>query len=192
MYEKSLARDTAVMGLFIALQIITTRFMPQTPYIRIDLAFIPIALCAMLYGPIKGGGSAALGDVIGFMLFPPPFPFFPGFTFSAFITGVIFGLFLYRRPKSAFRFAVPVIAVFIIKNLGLDTLWVLMITSENFFTLSLLEMMGRFAALMPVRLIHLVMVPVQVITLTLLWEYAIKRFESRFVPVNDPYTNFKS
>ena len=180
MREKSLARDTATISLLIALQIILTRFFPTFHEIRIDFAFVPIALCAMLYGPVKGGGAAALGDVIGFLLFPPPFPFFPGFTFSAFIAGIIFGLFLYRKPKSVLRFAAPVVVIFLFKNLGLDTLWVLIITSENFIALTLFEIINRFMLLIPLRLIHSLMVPVQIVTLSLLW-HVMKPYESRFL-----------
>jgi len=185
MRESSLARDTAVIGMFIAMQIVLTKVLSiETPYLRIDFAFIPIALCAMLYGPVKGGISAAVGDVIGVMLFPQ-FPFFPGFTLSAFLAGALYGLFLYRKPKSAFRFAVPVIIILIVKNLGLDTLWVLIITTDSFFELTLLEIIGRFIAWMPIRLIHSLMVPVQIITLSLLW-YAMKPYETRFTTtIND-------
>jgi ECF transporter S component (folate family) len=184
MNKNLLARDIATIGLFIALQIIVLRFLSiTTPYIRVDFTFIPIALCAILYGPVKGGIAAATADVVGFMLFPPPFPFFPGWTLSAFITGAIFGAFLHRKQKSLFRFAVPVIVILAVKNLGLDTLWVLMMTSENFFALTPVEMFGRFAAVFPLRAIHLIMAPVQIIVLTLLWEHGLKRFEPRFVSV---------
>ena len=182
MSEKSLARDTATIGLLIALQIILTRFFPTFQTIRIDFAFVPIAICSMLYGPIKAGGAAALGDIIGVILYPSPFPYFPGFTFSAFLSGMIFGLFLYRKPKSTLRIAMPVVIIFIVKTLGLDTLWILMMASEKIHTLPPSEIINRIELVMPYRLIHTIMVPVQIVTLSLLW-YALKPLESRFASV---------
>jgi ECF transporter S component (folate family) len=183
MREKSLARDTAILGLLIAMQIVFLRLISlETQNIRIDFVFIPIALCAIMYGPLKGGLCAAAGDVLSFLLFPPPFPFFPGFTFTAFLSGVIFGLCLYRKPKSVIRFAIAVIVICIVKNLTLDTLWIAIIHTENFFAQPMAEMLIRLIALMPVRVIHLILIPVQIITLSLLWKYLIGHLESRFAP----------
>ena len=49
--------------------------------------------------PLWAALVAALGDLVGALLFPTG-AFFPGFTLTAACTGLIFGLCLYRRDRS--------------------------------------------------------------------------------------------
>ncbi len=85
------------LAMLLALEVILSRFLSiSTPLVKIGLAFIPIAICAMLYGPLWAGVLGALGDFLGATLFPIG-PFFPGFTLSAFLTGLVFGLCLSKR-----------------------------------------------------------------------------------------------
>ena len=84
----------------LALDVVLTRLLAiNTPLMKIGLGFAATALCAMLYGPWWAAGVAALGDLLGSLLFPTG-AFFPGFTLTAACTGLIFGLCLYRRDKS--------------------------------------------------------------------------------------------
>ena len=179
MREKPLTRDIATVGLLIAMQIILLRFLSiQTVLIRIDFAFIPIAFGAMLYGPLKGGIAAATGDVVSFILFPPPFPFFPGFTITAFLVGVVYGLFLYRKPKTLVSVAVPVVIIALFLNLGLDTFWIIMIAGQGIPPVD--QIIPAFIGLMPVRIIRLVMVPVQIVLITFLWKYVMEHLKNQF------------
>lgn len=73
------------LALLIAMEIILTRMLSiQTATIRLSLGFIPIAVIGMMYGPIWGGISAAIADLIGVFLFPVAGPPFLGFTLTAF------------------------------------------------------------------------------------------------------------
>lgn len=77
---------------------------------KVGIGFAAIAVCAMLYGPVWAGICAALSDIIGALLFPTG-AYFPGFTVTAALVGVIFGLLLYKkRPdfKRAFLAALCV------------------------------------------------------------------------------------
>jgi ECF transporter S component (folate family) len=69
---------------------------------KIGLGFTAVALLAMLYGPLWAMLTAALGDLVGALLFPTG-AYFPGFTVTAALTGLIFGLFLYRRERAWLR-----------------------------------------------------------------------------------------
>lgn len=90
------------VAMLIAVEIVLSRFLSiPTPITKISFAFLPVAIIAMLYGPVYAGIAAALADFIGAMLFPTA-PFFAGFTLTAFLTGVIYGLFLHKQPDSAF------------------------------------------------------------------------------------------
>ena len=67
------------------------------------------------------------GDFIG-AIFWPFGAYFPGFTFSVGLAGLIFGLFLYENPnkeKKSFiiKAVISTALVLLIINLGLDSLW---------------------------------------------------------------------
>jgi len=95
--KKVKLKDIAIIALLIAMEVILTRFLSiQTPVVRIGFGFLPIVIVAMLYGPVYAGAAAAMADLLGAMLFPIG-PYFPGFTFTAFLIGAVYGLFLYKR-----------------------------------------------------------------------------------------------
>ena len=89
-----------VSAQLLALDVVLTRLLAiNTPLMKIGLGFAAVALCAVLYGPWWAALVAALGDIVGALLFPTG-AFFPGFTLTAACTGLIFGLCLCRRDKS--------------------------------------------------------------------------------------------
>ena len=89
-----------VSAQLLALDVVLTRLLAiNTPVMKIGFGFAAVALCAVLYGPWWAALTAALGDIVGALLFPTG-AFFPGFTLTAACTGLIFGLCLYRRDKS--------------------------------------------------------------------------------------------
>ncbi len=150
-------------GLFIAMEVILTRFLSiQTPIVRIGFTFVPLAISSMMFGPVFGGVVAALSDIIGMMIFPSG-AFFPGFTFSAFLTGAIYGLFLHKRAKTFLRISLAVITISLFVNLILDTTWLWILTGKGIM------------AMLPARLIkNLIMIPVQIIIIKAVWNYIIR------------------
>ncbi len=91
-------RQLCVSALLIAFDVIFTRLLAvNTSLVKIGFGFAAVAVSAMLYGPLWAALTAALGDLVGALLFPIGM-FWPGFTVTAALTGVIFGLCLYRRP----------------------------------------------------------------------------------------------
>lgn len=139
-------------ALLIALEIILSRFLSiTTPIVKIGFAFLPLALISMLYGPVYGGIAAAVADILGAALFPPIGGFFPGFTLTAFLTGAVYGLFLHDRPKTLARVSCCALAITLFLHLGLNTVWVWMMTGKAIF------------AILPARLIqNAVLLPVQI------------------------------
>lgn len=146
------ARAITQIGLLMALEIILTRYVSiQTPIVRIGFGFLPTAMIAMMFGPWLAGIAGVLTDLAGTFLGGSVI-FFPGFTLSAFLGAFIYGLFLYRKPKSLLRVILAVLTVTIIVNLGLNTLWVYMLTGE--------AVMGIF----PIRLLqNAVTAPIRVV-----------------------------
>lgn len=97
---------------------------------EIGFADLALAVCGMLYGPIPCAVAGAAGDLLGFIISPNG-GFFPGFTLSAFITGMIYGLLLYNRPVSLKRAALAEGIIIVICNLILTPLWLNMLYGTN-------------------------------------------------------------
>ncbi|WEG73454.1 folate family ECF transporter S component [Vagococcus intermedius] len=125
--KKITTREIALMGVLMALQLILTRFLSiQTPFVRIGFSFIPTALMAMTFGPMLTGVGSLLSDFVGISLFPVTGPYFPGFSFSTFLTGVIYGWFFYKKELTWSRIIVANLLVTIIVDIFLNTLWLYM------------------------------------------------------------------
>ncbi|MDR1764730.1 MAG: folate family ECF transporter S component [Lachnospiraceae bacterium] len=158
------------VALLVCIEIILTRFCSiNTTFVRFGFGFIPVAVTGMLFGPLWAGGAAAMGDFLGAILFPTG-PYFPGFTLTAFITGAIYGLFLYgydvkrssyghvlRGFPLTLRTVIAVLLVTILCDLCLNTVW-----------LSILYQKAYMAYLFSRVLKTIIMTPVQIILLRLI------------------------
>lgn len=151
------------MALFIALDIIFTRFLSiQTPIIRIGFGFLPVSLSAIMFGPIIGGITGAVADILGMIIFPKG-AYFPGFTLSAFLSGVIYGLILFRKQVSAFRISIAVALIVIFIDSVLNTYWLSIITGK-----------GAMALIVPRLIKNAVMFPIEAITIFTVWKIVSK------------------
>ena len=149
-------KKLAISAMIITLDVIFTRLLAiNTPLMKIGFGFAAVALAAMMFGPIWAMFTAALGDFVGSMIFPVG-PFFPGFTLTAALTGLIFGLCLYNKRGSKLR---PIIAA------ALNCLLVTLIAN----TALIAYISGNdYSVLFTTRIVQfLVMFPVQ--SLVLLW-----------------------
>lgn len=162
----STVKKIVYMAVFIAITSILSRFFAiQLEILKITFSFIPIALAAMIFGPIYGGLVAGVEDLIGAILFPKG-PFFPGFTLSAALVGIIYGLILYKKPKTTGRFIVASTLIAVIVNIILNTVWLTILYNKGFI------------ALASARIIKaIIMIPIEVIMLKLSWEYIGKKLE---------------
>lgn len=90
----------AVSGMLLALAAILSLLkIPISESLEIRFGSIPIALAGALYGPGYAACVGALSDIVGYWV-KPTGHYFPGFTLSGAVSGVIFGLFLYVIPRS--------------------------------------------------------------------------------------------
>ncbi len=164
MKTKSYAKKLVIIGLMIALNIILVRFLRiQTPMLRISFGFLPIAIVAILYGPIWAGMAAAISDVIGITLVPIGTPFF-GFTLTAFLSGAFYGLFLYKKPVNYRQIMLAVLPVSLVCQLVLDTYWLHLLMGKSVI------------ALLPLRLAKVaIMFPVQVLAIYFVWHKVVSK-----------------
>jgi ECF transporter S component (folate family) len=160
-----------VIALLIALNVILTHPLSlNTETLRIGIGYLPIAIAAATYGPTGSIITAIIGDIIGALLFPSG-PFFPGFTLSALLTGLIFGLLLHHKKISWKTMLLPAALVSLIINLGLDTYW-------------LYYMYGvSVTGMLPMRVVKaLIMIAIMMVLTPLIWnrvEPVIRRVTNR-------------
>jgi ECF transporter S component (folate family) len=112
-----------------------------------------------MFGPVIGGLTAVIADILGMMIFPKG-AYFPGFTLSAFLTGAIYGLFLYRKPVTIANITKAVLLITVFVDLGLNSIWIYMTTGN-----------AAAAFLIPRITKCAIMLPIQVITINVLWRY---------------------
>ena len=121
--QKFSTRTLTTLAMLIAIEVILSRFLSFNAWnIKIGFGFVPVVIAAVLYGPLAGGIVGALSDFIGALLFPIG-TYFPGFTLSSFLMGVVFGLFLYKKQSWLQGLAAVGINQFIL-GLFLNTFWI--------------------------------------------------------------------
>lgn len=146
-------------GLLLATTIVLNRFLSiKTPILVISFSYIPIMLSAVMLGPWYTMLIAGFADLIGALLFPFG-AYFVGYTISAVISGLIYGLFLYRKKEFSnknfiLRLILSTLIVLIVCNCLLNTIWIYITTKEALF------------AILPTRLLkQLIMLPIQVVSI---------------------------
>ena len=127
-------QDLALLALLLALQIVLSRFLSiSAPSVKIGFSFIPVMLAARRYGAVGAAAVAGLGDFLGAILLPTG-PYHPGFTLSAALGAVIWGLLLYRST-AWWSLTAAVVSQKLLCSLGLNTLWLTQILGKGYFVL---------------------------------------------------------
>ena len=158
---KSNLKTMLQVALLVAVEIVLSRFCSiSTPFLKIGLAFLPLAVCGMLFGPVWGLIAGGLADFLGAILFPIG-PYFPGFTLSTALTGLVFGLCLYRRNTGWLHIALAVAVNNFVISLFVTTFWIHLLYGSSYLGL-LLPRLGQNLLLAPIEfvLIKLVQKPV--------------------------------
>ena len=152
-------RMLVMLALFIALQIVLTRFLSiQVPAQRVSFAFLPIAVSGIMFGPLAAGVAALVADVLG-LLIVGGVPHW-GIAFNAFLTGAVSGLLLHKRGHSLPRIiAVCAINIGIIAAL-IQPIWISQLTGNPYWPL----VISRLPVLA-------VMFPIQVVLIKLTWKH---------------------
>ena len=166
------SRRILLCALFISSCIVLERILSiRTSIITIGFAFVPIMLGAIILGPKYSTFIATISDIIGALLFPTGSYFF-GFTITAFLTGLTYGIILHKKEfKMDKNFIIRLIISTIIAtgvyNGILNTIWILMITK------------GASNIIIPLRIIkQLIMAPITVITISMLCKIMEERIQN--------------
>ncbi|MGI6734134.1 MAG: folate family ECF transporter S component [Anaerovoracaceae bacterium] len=125
--KKFNTKTLILMALFAAISIILSRFMViwLTQSARISFGSIPILLASLLLGPVAGGFTGAVADIVGATLFSP-FPWYPPLTIPPILVGVLPALLkpLLLKEIRIWRIYVIIFITNLVTSIGLTT-WLL-------------------------------------------------------------------
>ena len=143
-------KTLVITALLIAIGIILGQFSIQvTDTTKIGISFIATQMTANLFGPVVGGIMGGVADILKFII-KPTGPFLIGYTISAILGPMIYGVMLYKKPIAFWRILLSKAVVAIFINLLLGTFW-----SYHYFG-------AAFWVAIPAKLIQqVIQVPVQ-------------------------------
>jgi len=131
-------RTLCYLSMLIALGVVLdfTSGIYITPEIKITFSFAAYAVSGALLGPVPSMICGALVDVIMWLI-KPAGAFFPGYTLSAMLTGLIFGLLLYKAEGKRIWLLAPLskLCVNVFINIMLNTCWLKMFTGKAYVVL---------------------------------------------------------
>ena len=123
-------RALVLAGLFAGLDVVCTRLLPAyflppgTWLVRVGLQFLIFALAGWTIGPGWAMGAAMASDVVGVLINPTGTgQFFPGYTLTAGLSALVYGLFLHKRRPSYMRAVLAAAAHMLAVALPLTSLW---------------------------------------------------------------------
>lgn len=126
-------RLLAGCGMLLALEVVLGMFtLNVSPILKIGFSFLPVAAAGMLFGPVAGGAVGALGDIVSYFISPTG-PYFPGFTLNGFVSGFLYGLFLFGKRITLLKAFLAKTAVTVVTSLLLTPLWLSILYSKAFF-----------------------------------------------------------
>ena len=120
------------------------------PYIRIGFSGLPNQIVDYLFGPWIGAIFGATMDIVKWAASGDG-DFFIGFTITAMVGAIIYGVFTYNKPVRLWRVVAAQALVKLICNIVLNTLWLNLLYGK------------AIAAILPGRLIsNAIMLPIDV------------------------------
>ena len=127
-------RSITALGLLVAVEIVLSRFCSINAWdLKIGFSFLPVAVAAMRLGPLEAAVVAAVSDFVGAVLFPIG-AYFPGFTLTAFLSGLVFGWLLHRR-RTAGRVLAAVLLHQLVLGLLINSFWISVLYSAPYVPL---------------------------------------------------------
>jgi ECF transporter S component (folate family) len=106
-------------------------------------------MAGQLFGPAVAGVVGGITDIGGYLV-KPTGPFFPGFTFSSIVGGIIFGLMLHNKKITFARVLATQVVYTIVVGIILNSYWLDVLYFQN----------GYFATIMARLPKELIMIPI--------------------------------
>ena len=126
----------AQVAMLLAMEVILSRFFfIATPVTKFSFAFVPLAVCGALFGPVYGGIMGALADLLGATLFPIG-PYFPGYTLNNALHGVALGMALKEGRRTWWQLALALVFNHVVVGVFLAALWGHMLTGNPYWAVA--------------------------------------------------------
>lgn len=129
-------RILATVAMLLAVQVILglVAAIPLGNSIRISFGGLALSVTGALFGPVPAAINGALADILGSLIHPIG-PYFPGFTLTGLLNGLIYGFVLYERRPTLKRVLLAKLLIDVICNLLLNTLWLDLLYGKAFFAI---------------------------------------------------------
>ena len=130
--ELSKPQNLAVASMLLAIAVVLRYFenngmaLLGTNLIKVGFDTLPVAVAAMLYGPVVGGIVGGLTDFLGFIAAPVGGAYIPGFTISMIIMGMIYGIAFYKETIKLPRIIITEVIITLFVNIFLGVTWVVL------------------------------------------------------------------
>lgn len=126
-------RNLTLCAVLIALAVLTSflNFYLFANMVKVSFSFLFIALIGMRFGPLLAGFAGAVTDVIQY-LYKPVGPFQPLLTMTALLTGIIYGVLLYKDRFAAWRVIVAHLTVRVIVDTLMNTYFIAILYGKVF------------------------------------------------------------
>lgn len=125
MHFFSSVKNIASIAMLLALMLTSKMLILPSGFGNLGLSFgfIFFSIACILYGPLCGLIVGFLSDILGFFLFDTSgTAFFIGYVFQAMVTGIIYGLMLYRTRLTFFRIFLTRLLIALISNVIVGSL----------------------------------------------------------------------
>lgn len=145
------------LALLTAMQIVIARFLaiPVTESIRFSFSFIPVVIAARRFGILGGAVVYGMGDFLGAMIFPTTGAYFPGFTLTSVISGLIYGLYLAKKGGTV-RIVLSVLTSQVCCSLLLNSYWTATLYGSEYLPM-MLSRIPQCAIMSVVQIIFMVL-----------------------------------
>ena len=134
--ERQLTKKIALLAVLTAAGVVLGRFVPMVNILtsKYEFSFAAVMVAAYLTGPIGGAVVGGLVDLIGALLVPTG-AYFPGFTLTAILTGLVYGILMYKEC-SVPRILIAVLSTQTVCSLIMNTLFIsIFFSPKGFFAL---------------------------------------------------------
>src|SRR5699024_11028948 len=122
---KLTARTIAMAAILIAMQIVLSKLsIGSDTLVKFSFGFMATMLMGYYLGTWLTGVAMAISDTLAISVFSTGGNFFIGFTFSAIISGIIAGAFLYNQEITLRRLFIYEFIQTLITNIFFTTLWI--------------------------------------------------------------------
>lgn len=125
--------NIVLIAMFAALYVVFSKIIQISPTqsLRFSFAFLSIAFAAYFCGIEGAVIVAGLGDVLGSIIFPTGGAYYPGFTLTAVINGLIFGIALSKKYHPV-KAVLGVLASQIFCTILMNSYWNTLLYTKSF------------------------------------------------------------